>query len=373
LNGGGSIDLDAPCGDSISSYEWDLNNDTVIDVTGATPTLTAAQLSALGLGVGPHTITLKVTDTHSLTHTASSTLTILANGAACSDGNGCTQTDTCQSGTCVGANPVTCTAIDACHVAGVCNPGTGACSNPNAPNGTPCTDGNGCTQTDTCQVGVCVGSNPLGCNDNDPCTTDSCNPGTGACVHPNAPDGTSCSDQNVCTQSDSCQSGACTGNPVVCTPSDACHVAGVCNPETGSCSNPNAADGVSCNDQNPTTCGDVCTSGACAGSPVPAPAAIDNSLTLGKSPTESILNWTDAPGPYGVYRGSNGPVPNPWSYDQTCLQSNVAGTSTSDADNPAPGEFFYYLISRFDQCRESALGMDSNLVTIPNLQPCPAP
>ena len=37
---------------------------------------------------------------------------LLAEASACSDGNGCTQTDTCQSGACVGANPVVCTASD---------------------------------------------------------------------------------------------------------------------------------------------------------------------------------------------------------------------------------------------------------------------
>ena len=46
-----------------------------------------------------------------------------------------------------GANPVTCTASDQCHVAGTCNPATGACSNPPAPNGTACNDGNACTQS----------------------------------------------------------------------------------------------------------------------------------------------------------------------------------------------------------------------------------
>ena len=77
-------------------------------------------------------------------------------GGTCDDGNACTQTDTCQAGTCTGANPVTCTASDQCHVAGTCNPTTGACSNPAATNGTACNDGNACTQTDTCQAGTCT-------------------------------------------------------------------------------------------------------------------------------------------------------------------------------------------------------------------------
>jgi hypothetical protein len=55
---------------------------------------------------------------------------------------------------------VTCVALDACHAAGVCDPKSGVCSNPQQPDGTACDDGNACTQTDTCQGGVCTGANP---------------------------------------------------------------------------------------------------------------------------------------------------------------------------------------------------------------------
>ena len=189
-------------------------------------------------------------------------------GTACDDGNACTQTDTCQAGVCTGDNPVVCTASDQCHVAGICNPSTGTCSNPNASNGTACNDGNACTQTDTCQSGVCTGTNPVVCTASDQChVAGTCNPSTGTCSNPAASDGTACNDGNACTQTDTCQSGVCTGsNPVVCTASDQCHVAGVCNPGTGTCSNPNANDGTACNDGNACTQTDTCQSGVCAGS-----------------------------------------------------------------------------------------------------------
>jgi hypothetical protein len=48
-------------------------------------------------------------------------------------------------------------------------------------------------------------------------------------------------------------------------------------------------------------------------------------------------------------------------------------TSAADPDIPAPGVLFYYLVTRFDQCRESIPGTDSNLNPIPNAMPCPAP
>ena len=75
-------------------------------------------------------------------------------GATCNDGNACTQTDTCQGGVCTGSNSVVCEASDDCHVAGVCNPATGLCSNPNAADGTSCNDANVCTEGDSCQQGV---------------------------------------------------------------------------------------------------------------------------------------------------------------------------------------------------------------------------
>jgi len=51
-----------------------------------------------------------------------------------------------------------------------------------APDGTACGDGNACTTTDTCQSGTCAGGAAPNCNDNDECTNDTCNPSTG-CVH----------------------------------------------------------------------------------------------------------------------------------------------------------------------------------------------
>jgi hypothetical protein len=81
-------------------------------------------------------------------------------GTGCNDGNACTQSDTCQSGVCVGANPVVCSPSDQCHNAGVCNTGTGLCSNPAKPDATPCNDANACTSGETCTAGICGGGIP---------------------------------------------------------------------------------------------------------------------------------------------------------------------------------------------------------------------
>lgn len=191
----------------------------------------------------------------------------VANGTVCDDGDLCTQTDTCQAGVCTSANPVICTALDQCHDVGVCDPGTGLCDNPEAKDGITCDDGDLCTQTDTCQSGVCTGSNPVVCTPLDQChVAGTCDPGTGVCSDPDAPNGTGCNDGDLCTQTDTCQAGVCTGsNPVVCTPLSQCHVAGTCNPGTGVCSNPTAADGTGCDDGDLCTQTDECVSGACDG------------------------------------------------------------------------------------------------------------
>jgi MYXO-CTERM domain-containing protein len=207
----------------------------------------------------------------------------LLTGKPCDDGDACTQSDTCQAGVCTGSNPVACAALDACHVAGTCNPGTGMCSNPNQPNGTPCNDGNACTQTDSCQAGICTGFNPVTCPMPDAChTVAPCDKTTGMCAVTQKLDGAACGDGNACTQSDSCQAGVCTGtNPVVCPPPDQCHMAGVCDVTTGICSNPAKADGTSCDDGNACTQTDTCQAGACKGESPVVCAALDQCHDVG--------------------------------------------------------------------------------------------
>jgi hypothetical protein len=102
------------------------------------------------------------------------------------------------------------------------------------------------------------------CADSSTCTKDSCT--DGQCVHPAVANGTSCNDGNACTATDSCQTGVCVGmSPKLCTALDACHVAGTCDPATGTCSNPTAPDGKSCDDGTICTTGDVCQAGSCTG------------------------------------------------------------------------------------------------------------
>jgi hypothetical protein len=124
----------------------------------------------------------------------------LADGTACDDANACTLFDTCQGGRCIGADSVMCRPIDPCHTGGTCDPLTGACSNPAVRDGTTCDDANVCTQTDTCQGGVCIGANLIICRPIDSChQAGQCNPNDGLCSNPRSDDGTPCGDAGTCS------------------------------------------------------------------------------------------------------------------------------------------------------------------------------
>lgn len=194
----------------------------------------------------------------------------LTNGTVCNDGNACTRTDTCQAGICVGSNPVVCQPLDQCHDAGTCDPATGTCSNPAKPNGTTCNDGNACTQTDTCQNGACVGSNPVVCTALDQChAAGVCDPASGICSNPNKPDGTTCNDGSACTEGDTCQAGVCKGGAQkVCSTTNPCLTTS-CDPALGCVTAPKPA-GTACGDGNACNGNEVCdaTGNCVAGTPV---------------------------------------------------------------------------------------------------------
>ena len=95
-----------------------------------------------------------------------------------------------------------------------------------------CTDGDPCTTGDVCVGGACRGT-PLVCNDNNPCTNDSCSM-NGQCVYLPVEDGKLCSDGNLCTTGDVCVGGACRGGPFVCNDNNPC-TSDSCDGKSGAC------------------------------------------------------------------------------------------------------------------------------------------
>ena len=76
LDASGSRDSDA--GDSLGLYQWDLDNNGTWDRTGITPrlALTPQERASFGLGVGAHTVRLRVADAALLSATSSTTVTV---------------------------------------------------------------------------------------------------------------------------------------------------------------------------------------------------------------------------------------------------------------------------------------------------------
>jgi hypothetical protein len=177
------------------------------------------------------------------------------NTAACSDGNACTLNDVCTTGKCQPGAAKSCDDSNPC-TNDSCNAASGACAQVN--NAASCSDGNACTLSDTCSGGACVPGAQKVCNDNNPCTDDSCSSGSGACAY--LANTATCSDNNACTVGDQCKASACSpGAAKNCDDSNVC-TADSCSASTGCV---NAAQTASCDDGNACTVGDACASGAC--------------------------------------------------------------------------------------------------------------
>ncbi len=198
-------------------------------------------------------------------------------GTTCDDGNPNTVQDACTAGVCAGISlcrPEGCSPSDQCHVAGTCDPQTGLCSNPAKPDGTACSDGNANTVNDACRGGVCTGTSRcagVACTALSAChDVGICEPSTGLCSNPIKSDGSVCDDGDATTIDDRCVASVCRGmsrcSGVACVASDQCHAVGICDPNTGACSNPAKSDGATCDDGDAATFGDACRSGLCSGS-----------------------------------------------------------------------------------------------------------
>ncbi len=192
-------------------------------------------------------------------------------GKSCNaDDNPCTVNDACdKTGKCVSGPDKACTSSDQC-TKGKCEP-TG--SNPGACKYTfqatfPCNDGNACTDVDKCDQGKgdCVGTVKT-CDDQKPCTADSCDP-LKDCQH--SPTLTTpCNDDDACTTKDTCDKGVCVGvtlDPTKpkgiggCNDENPC-TTDLCNPAIGCQNKPDNQD--KCDDGNPCTQGDICSVGTC--------------------------------------------------------------------------------------------------------------
>lgn len=213
--------------------------------------------------------------------------------------------------------------------------------------GTPCAAADKCLVNTTCNAnGECSGGTVKDCNDNNPCTEDSCNPQTGECVSTPLSEG-NCSDDSACTTNDHCDAGTCVGEPVECTAIDDCHEAGSCDAESGLCNDPRRENGVECESGSGT-----CSNGACVPKPVengeggsgseePSAGAPSTDGGMGGAPDEDGGTGGTSDSPSGaageaVTEGGasgTGQEPGPGS-------GNRAGSENGDNPDPARGKPF---------------------------------
>jgi sugar lactone lactonase YvrE len=100
-----------------------------------------------------------------------------------------------------------------------------------------------------------------GCDDASPCTIDSCDPASGACIFAPLPAQSPCDDGDACSSGDACNAAAqCVGQIAVCNDGNPCTVDG-CEPYLGTCHfvvrTGACDDGAACNTA------DACLNGVC--------------------------------------------------------------------------------------------------------------
>jgi hypothetical protein len=179
------------------------------------------------------------------------------NLADCDDGNACTTGDVCGGGQCAGGTPVSCDDENIC-TSESCNPADGCIYTFNS---APCSDDDVCTLSDMCNLGECVSSGSLTCADLNPCTDDSCNALSGCQFVANQEP---CSDGNACTEPDICSGGSCiAGSGIDCDDENPC-TNDACDPQWGCIYSNNT---LPCDDSDACTLSDTCDGGSCIGGP----------------------------------------------------------------------------------------------------------
>jgi hypothetical protein len=199
------------------------------------------------------------------------------------------------------------------------------------------------------------------CDDANPCTLDRCT--AGGCRH--LLEDATCDgidddcdgsfDEDYVSHPTGCGVGACAATGA--TSCVAGLVADSCTPGTP------AGDDSVCNGIDDDCDGAIDEDGAPA-------VEVGPTLALTGGAGVATLNWSEASGPFRVYRGFRGPAPG-WAYNQTCLAQAVTADTAQDLLVPPPGRVFYYVVSR-EGCSESILARDSSGTPIPNNDPCPS-
>jgi len=153
----------------------------------------------------------------------------------------------------------------------------GVCKNTPYADNTSCSDNLYCNGIEKCQSGVCVAGQKVFCDDNDPCTVDTCDETQKKCTFTltprpgleGPPGNANCSDalDNDCDRLIDLADPDCRGcdNDLQCKGSDPCKNY-YCNPPTKMCGETVKSEGAVCDDGTGTFCGGskTCKSGICS-------------------------------------------------------------------------------------------------------------
>ncbi|MSQ82390.1 MAG: hypothetical protein EXR77_05655 [Myxococcales bacterium] len=230
---------------------------------------------------------------------------------ACNDGNPCTVNESCKTGQCAGGEVKVCDDKEVCTTDS-CDVKVG-CVNAAVATGGKCDDGSACTANDACANGKCTGPAPS-CNDGNACTTDGCDPKTGQCTLTS--NTLPCQAGDKCQTPGTCKNGQCaaSGAPKVCNDTNPC-TADSCDPATGACMFKAANDGAVCDDAIACTKESVCVGGGCK--PKVGCLLFSDTFECASNPTFAVV----VPPP----TAPNPPRKVVWAVDQTPIVNALAG------------------------------------------------
>jgi hypothetical protein len=260
---------------------------------------------------------------------------LAADGSVCEDGVLCTIGDACLDGLCIGmervcgdANPTDC-------IMPTCNPDTGGCDGVLLMEaGAACHDGNPCTDDDTCDgSGECVPGDSQTCAAAHSCKKAWCNDsaldGENPCVSEWKDEGVGCDNGDKCSEEDQCvlvddgPSLECKGMAIVCLDSNVCTLDS-CASEVGCVFDPQPKEGAVCGAGN-GTCG-VCEVGTC----VADTAVCDDGNVCTQDTCEADSGCQHLPLSDGLCDDGNACTVDDHCFEGECISSS----KDCDDDNP---------------------------------------
>ena len=280
-------------------------------------------------------------------------------GADCDDGNACTINDTCTAGVCTGT-PMVCTTprapacLDATHLQtydnpGVCNGGRCVYTQESITCGAGGCAANAC-QTDPC-ANVTCSTPPSVCYD----AAGTCS--QGSCSYP--ANQAACDDGDACTDSDTCNGGVCSGTPKLCdTPgADTCADASTAavHDHVGTC-----AGGACSYAVHYVSCSAGCNAGACNPSGWTTMTSNSNQRLTSVWGTSATSVWAVGLGGTALYYNGIQWQARPTPTDvQSDMLTSLSGTSDSNVfavSNSISSSNIGAGILRFDGTSWSFLG-----------------